>query len=415
MSRKSLAIFRLLIIISSFCLAFSISCRTVDDDDEVNTIINTSITDTIYVDRMVHDTTYIDSIVHDTTFLDSIVHDTAYIDSIIHDTIYVDSIIRDTIFVDTLIHDTIIVDRECYHNPIIGIDAPDPSVIKAEDEYFYLYSTARNVNIYKSRDLIKWDYVTTAFEEKGRPQIVKNASIWAPDINYINGQYVLYYAQSVWGGKKSCGIGVAISDNPEGPFTDLGKLFTSMEINVLNSIDPFYIEDDGKKYLFWGSFNGIYGIRLSDDGLSLYPGSNKFQIAGNAIEGTYIHKRNGYYYLFGSKGRCCEGLKSTYHVVVGRSSHLEGPYTNKAGFSLMSSSGNTFLKSNNIFVAPGHNSEILTDDAGNDWIIYHGYLKSDEAAGRVVFLDQVKWKENWPYIENTSPSEKYYSPAFIND
>jgi arabinan endo-1,5-alpha-L-arabinosidase len=46
---------------------------------------------------------------------------------------------------------------------------------------------------------------------------------------------------------------------------------TVNEIGVQNSIDPFYIEDDGKKYLFWGSFRGIYAIELNDDGLSLKP------------------------------------------------------------------------------------------------------------------------------------------------
>lgn len=49
-------------------------------------------------------------------------------------------------------------------------------------------------------------------------------------------------------------------------------MFRSNEINVQNSIDPFYIEDAGKKFLFWGSFRGIYGIELSEDGLSVKQG-----------------------------------------------------------------------------------------------------------------------------------------------
>lgn len=89
-----------------------------------------------------------------------------------------------------------------------------------------------------------------------------------------------------------------------------------------NSIDPCFVEDNEKKYLFWGSFRGIYAIELSDDGLSLKPGAEKIQVAGTAYEGTYIHKRNGYYYLFASVGTCCEGLNSTYTTVVGRSKNL---------------------------------------------------------------------------------------------
>ena len=74
---------------------------------------------------------------------------------------------------------------------------------------------------------------------------------------------------SVWGGEWTCGIGAAVSDKPEGPFIDKGPLFRSKTIQVQNSIDQFFMEDNGKKYLFWGSFRGIYGIELSGDGLSV--------------------------------------------------------------------------------------------------------------------------------------------------
>ena len=54
-----------------------------------------------------------------------------------------------------------------------------------------------------------------------------------------------------------------MSDRPDGPFKDNGMMFRSNGIKVQNSIDPFYIEDDGHKYLFWGSFRGVYAIELS--------------------------------------------------------------------------------------------------------------------------------------------------------
>lgn len=122
-----------------------------------------------------------------------------------------------------------------------------------------------------------------------------------------------------------------MADRPEGPFDDLGMLFRSNEIGVQNSIDPFYIEDDGHKYLFWGSFRGIHAVELTDDGLAVAQGAQPQRIAGTAYEGTYIHKHGGYYYLFASTGSCCEGMKSSYTTVVGRSKHLMGPYTDRAG------------------------------------------------------------------------------------
>src|SRR5690606_25577872 len=186
-----------------------------------------------------------------------------------------------------------------YINPIINKSLPDPTLIKAEDGRFYLYATedTRNVPIYTSSNLTDWEFIGTAFNDNSRPNFEPKGGIWAPDINYINGKYVLYYSMSVWGGEWTCGIGAAVSDKPEGPFIDKGKLFRSNEINVQNSIDPFYIEEDGKKHLIWGSFRGIYAIELSADGLSVKEGAQKQKIAGTAFEGSYIHKKGGYYYF----------------------------------------------------------------------------------------------------------------------
>jgi arabinan endo-1,5-alpha-L-arabinosidase len=220
--------------------------------------------------------------------------------------------------------------NKTYTNPIVAASLPDPSIIKAHDGWFYLFATEdiRNTPIHKSKDLVNWELTGTAFTNSTRPDFEPKGGLWAPDINYIDGKYVLYYSMSVWGGEWTCGIGVATSDAPEGPYTDLGKLFRSNEIDVQNSIDPFYIEENGTHYLFWGSFRGIYAIELTSDGLSLKPGAEKQQVAGTAYEGVYIHKKNNLYYMFASVGSCCAGVNSTYTTVVGRSENLFGPYLN---------------------------------------------------------------------------------------
>ena len=89
---------------------------------------------------------------------------------------------------------------------------------------------------------------------------------------------MLYYSQP--GENNKHAIGVASGPSPVGPFTDHGKLIGSDEIGVDISIDQFYIEEDGHKYMFWGSFRGIWAIELADDGLSLKPGAGKRKIAG---------------------------------------------------------------------------------------------------------------------------------------
>lgn len=300
-----------------------------------------------------------------------------------------------------------------YKNPVIDYSLPDPTLIRANDGYFYVYATEniRNLPIHRSKNLVNWEEVGTAFTEETRPTFEPEGNIWAPDISYINGQYVLHYSMSVWGGEWTCGIGVATADKPEGPFTDRGMMFRSNTIGVQNSIDPYYIEDNGKKYMFWGSFRGIYAIELLADGLSVKQGAEKKQVAGTAYEGTYIHKRGKYYYFFASIGSCCEGLKSTYTTVVGRSENLFGPYVDKKGQPMMENHHEILIRGNEAFVGTGHNSEILTDKAGNDWMLYHAVSKANPT-GRVLMLDQVKWVNDWPEVTGSAPSLEAAAPIF---
>lgn len=303
---------------------------------------------------------------------------------------------------------------DTYQNPVIPTSLPDPTIIKAKDGYFYLYATEdiRNTPIYKSKNLVDWEFVGTAFTNETRPTFEPKGGLWAPDISYISGKYVLHYSMSAWGGEWTCGIGAAVADKPEGPFVDKGKLFRSNEIDVQNSIDQFYIEEKGKKYLFWGSFRGIYAIELSSDGLSVKPGAEKKRIAGTAFEGTYIHKRGKYYYMFASIGSCCEGVKSTYQLVVGRSKSLFGPYLDKNGKDMMDNGYTIVIGPNERFVGNGHCSEIVQDKKGNDWIFYHG-VDVQNPRGRVLLMDQIRWdKEGWPYVDGNSPSLSATKPVF---
>lgn len=304
-------------------------------------------------------------------------------------------------------------EKTVYANPVINYSLPDPTIIKGDDGYFYLYATEdiRNVPIHRSKNLLDWKLIGTAFTDSTRPNFEPNGGIWAPDINKIGDRYVLYYSMSVWGGEWTCGIGVATADKPEGPFADQGMLFRSNGIGVQNSIDPFYIEEGDKKYLFWGSFRGIYGIELSDDGLSARKGSEKKQIAGTAYEGTYIHKRGNYYYLFASVGTCCEGLKSTYTTVVGRSDHLFGPYMNRTGETMMDNHHEVLIHKNDAFVGAGHNSEIVSDAKGNDWFFYHA-VSAKHPEGRVLMMDRIDWVDGWPSVKGSSPSVESKRPEF---
>ena len=293
-----------------------------------------------------------------------------------------------------------------FTNPVLNEDAPDPSVIRGHDGYYYLFSTAEHV--YRSKDMVNWTYVRQAFGSNPRPTFVEGVSVyWAPCVTEQDGRYVLYFALSNWGGGETASIGVATADTPDGPYRLVGdgKLFTSAEVGVENSIDPYFIEDNGKKYITWGSWNGIWAIELTDDGLAVKDIQKKKKIADTRFEASYIYKRNGFYYLFCSIGACCEGLNSTYQTVVGRSRTLLGTYTTREGQSMLDNAYRLFINANSTAVGPGHNSRIIEDETGQTWIFYHGYRRDDPDRGRVVWLDRVLWDdEGWPYIAGGSPS-----------
>jgi len=311
-----------------------------------------------------------------------------------------------------------------YTNPVITFSsAADPTVIRTEDG-FYLYATQTDkywVPIYFSKDLVNWEFKRTAFRNATKPQIPGGGAFWAPEIRHINGKYVLYFSWAKWGDGDASYTAVATSDSPLGDFVNSKELLTK-EDSGSNCIDQFYYEEDNKKYMFVGSFNGIYVTELTDDGLSVKRNENgtptlKKQVCGKAFEGTNIYKKNGYYYLFASINNCCDGERSRYKVVVGRSQDLLGPYLDKSGKDMINNAWELVLEGDGQkFFGPGHNSIIVQDDAGTDWMIYHSYVKENgEVGGRLGMLDRVLWTEDgWPYIKNCVPSTSDFLPVFNN-
>lgn len=310
-----------------------------------------------------------------------------------------------------------------YTNPIISDKSvPDPTVFRTNDGYFYLYATQTStywMPIYRSKDLVHWEYQKTAFTQATRPNLSGGGAFWAPEIQYINGKYVLYFSWAKMNGADVSYTAVAVSNSPLGPFPNSKALITNEDFGS-NVIDQFYYEEDSKKYMFFGSFKGIYVTELTDDGLSVKRGDDgkpvlKKQVCGNAFEGTNIYKKNGYYYLFASINNCCNGINSNYKVVVGRSKELLGPYVDKKGKRMLDNSWELVLEGDGQkWIGPGHNSVIIQDDEGTDWMIYHSYMKTgNEVGGRLGMLDRLQWtKDGWPYIKNCVPSNSDLIPVF---
>ncbi|MFB6162861.1 MAG: RICIN domain-containing protein [Halococcoides sp.] len=312
------------------------------------------------------------------------------------------------------------VEDDTYRNPLFGPDFADPTIHRADDGTWWAYASNMGytdpanemlVPIVSSPDLANWTYEGEAFDSQ--PGWTEG-SIWAPDIHYHDGQWVMFY--SLWPSDREnegdlTGIGLATSDTPDGPFTDHGKLFTNtIHPYPGNTIDPYFVYYEGTPYLFWGNFAGVYYVELTAD-LQAYRDGTWGQIGGSAYEGSTIFERNGYWYYFGSSGDCCSGFESTYEIEVARSEDgLLGPYYDSEGTPLIERNewraGPTYLDDNDRFIAPGHGDVTVADD-GTYWFVYHAYdSQGPEYAGqygwppaRQFFIDRIYWTEDdWPVI-----------------
>lgn len=316
----------------------------------------------------------------------------------------------------------------------------DPSIVKGDDGYLYVFSTGGLV--LKSEDGCNFEVVTTNiidipdwYKDVYPDDSAVGFGIWAPDVIKIGDTWIYYYSLSGWG--KCCGVGYATSDNIAGPYEDQGKLFDLNEIGIQNCIDPqVIIDDDGRVYMAVGSFQGLYLLELTEDGMGLYNGveyqnRNKVLIAGRAgswdgatYEGSYIIKEGDTYYYFGSAGTCCEGGNSSYRVYVGKSDNIAGPYVDSEGRKLTASgSGVTYgelvvwagMSSDRKVAGPGHNS-VYRDDKGDLWLYYHSYCEEDNYRTRHLFMDKLSWDDNdFPYVSYIDPDtdeEIKYKPSY---
>lgn len=322
-----------------------------------------------------------------------------------------------------------------YTNPVFEPVFADPSVIRADDGSFYAYATSdfgewngvaesKLIPILHSYDLVNWTFVGSVFDSSNRPKWKPETfGIWAPDIIKINGVYNLYYSIAAWADAQNSAIGVATSTYPLGPWVDQGPVATTQDTGVKQSIDPYVFEHEGKIYMIWGSYYGLFITELTSDGLAIKDKNNITQIGGkrdfSVYEGAYMIERDEYYYLFLSLGNCCEGLNTNYYVNVVRAASPFGPFYGDDGKPLLGDGlGKLVVRNNAWFVGTGHNS-VIKDDNGDYWILYHGYDTSKNGyyyntCRRSLLIDKLEWSEDgWPYVKNYGASHRETPAPYI--
>ena len=272
----------------------------------------------------------------------------------------------------------------------------DPSIIRQGDTY-YVFSTdlgggaGAQIPWRFSPDLRKWEkggYVFDALPNWAREAVPGTDAIWAPDVSYVNGRYLLYYACSTFG-KNSSAIGLAtnMTLDPKAPgfaWKDEGLVFQSGPADDFNAIDPNHVVDrNGNHWLAFGSFwGGLKLIQLDPATGKPRPGDKQLYSlakrptddpAEDAIEAPFIIERQGLYYLFCSFDFCCRGERSNYYTVVGRSRAVTGPYGDKNRYAMADGNGTVVLAHNpsSRWLGPGGCS--ILQDGASDYIVYHAY------------------------------------------
>lgn len=316
---------------------------------------------------------------------------------------------------------------------VIPFDTPDPTAIESVDgKGVYVFATGRGIQILYSENFFDWERRGRVFEQNrfpnGFPDWVKEAvpgakGVWAPDVVRLNGRYYVYYSVSTFGAQRSV-IGLASnvtfdSASPDYQWVDEGIVLESHPDHTdYNAIDSaLFQDDDGRTYLFWGSYwTGLKAVEVDPKtGKPFKYVEGKLKIPADytavasrpdtATEAPYVVRRGEYYYLFTSWGSCCDGVKSTYRITVGRSTKALGPYVDKDGKRMDRGGGTVILSSTEKWKGTGHNG--FFRKAGKDWLILAAYSAEEPKKGRMTQIRPLTWDEaGWPVPGEILSQEK---------
>jgi len=273
-----------------------------------------------------------------------------------------------------------------YTNPIIHADYSDPDVIRVGNDYYLIASSFNQVPglpILHSKDLVNWSIVGHVFKQQPPYErfntVQHGGGVWAPSISYHNGLFYVYYPDP------DLGIYMCQAKNITGPWS--APLLVKKAKGWIDPC-PFW-DDNGDAYLVNGiaaSRSGIKsililnkmssdGTKLLDDGVMIFDGHDKHP----TVEGPKLYKRNGYYYIFAPAG----GVGQGWQLAL-RSKNIDGPYEEKIVLEQGASTTN----------GP-HQGGLVTTPTGESWFLH---FQDKDAYGRIVHLEPVTWKNDWPII-----------------
>lgn len=338
-----------------------------------------------------------------------------------------------------------------YSNPVLEPTATATAFIEVNGTY-WAYGGEKCWNtkeyqcipIWSSTDLVNWSFEGNVFGTRpyrkddsgnevpcssGEPNWhYTGDGIWAPDVIYHNNKYLVYYSLHGPNNPDSA-IGVASSDNPDGPWTDHGHVVSGTN----NSIDPDIVKHNGDLYMFFGSYSSpMHVTKLTADGLDdAWGEANWEQIARDGsnttgFEAAHVVKHNGYFYLFCQNQKCCVNQSDSdpaYASCIARADSITGPYKDKEGRDMNTREAESEIRwSNRRFSHPGHGYTVIGPD-GDRWWLGEAYdlnvgdwvscPNKERALRRPMMLGKVEWEDGWPGIrgDDNTPVRSQVSPT----
>lgn len=185
--------------------------------------------------------------------------------------------------------------------------------------------------------------------------------------------------------------------SPDFKFTEPILVAQSDGVEDNDAIDPGLLLDpnDGRLWCSYGTYFGF--IRL----IELDPLTGK-RVEGNVAidiaidcEATDLEYRDGWYYLLGTHGTCCDGANSTYNIVVGRSRKITGPYLDNMGREMLKGGGKMVVAARDRLIGPGHFGRLVLEE-GVEKMSCHYEADLDQSGRSVLGILPLLWKDGWP-------------------
>lgn len=277
----------------------------------------------------------------------------------------------------------------------------DPTIIK-EGSTWWCFSTGNGVGVKFSPDGLKWSEGVKLFASEKSwwrtyAPAMKTNDVWAPDIQQFNGRFWCFYSVSEFG-KNNSAIGLtSCSSIARGDWRDDGVVISSQRgVSSYNAIDPnLTIDASGNPWLVFGSwFDGIHIVRLNASTMKPTGSISSIARRSGGIEGPTIVRANGFYYLFVSIDRCCQGANSTYKIAYGRSTSITGPYVDRNGNAMTNGATSLLDAGTSRWKGPG-GQDVYQN--GSSWILVNHAYDANNNGTPIMFIHDLRWDSSqWP-------------------